>query len=63
MLERPPSPGAIRARNSRARRKQGVRTFRVRAHARRLAAAMRRANPSLSKNELSQEMIEVVLDD
>jgi hypothetical protein len=40
-----------------------VRTFRVRAHARRLAAAMRRANPSLSKNELSQEMIEVVLDD
>jgi hypothetical protein len=40
-----------------------VRTFRVRAHARPLAAAMRRANPSLSKNELSQEMIEVVLDD
>lgn len=29
MLERPLSPDAIRARNSRARLKAGVRTFRV----------------------------------
>jgi hypothetical protein len=57
MLERPPpTPGAARARNSRARRKQGVRTFRVRAHERRLVAALRRANPSLPA-ELSLELI------
>jgi hypothetical protein len=60
VLERPPSPGAIRARESRARLKQGMRTFRVRAHARRLVAAMRKANPILP-DELSPETIEIEL--
>jgi hypothetical protein len=39
MLERSPSPDAARARSSRARLKVGVRTYRVRAHSRRLVAA------------------------
>jgi hypothetical protein len=59
VLERPPpTPGAIRARRSRARRKAGVETFRLRAHRRRLVAAMRLANPSLGEDELSREAIE-----
>jgi hypothetical protein len=45
MLHRLPSPDALRARKSRARLKAGVRTFRVRAHHRRLVAALRKANP------------------
>jgi hypothetical protein len=47
VLERSRSPGAIRARKSRARRKQGVRTYKLLAHERRLVAAMRRANPGV----------------
>jgi hypothetical protein len=61
MLNRPPSPDAIRARESRARLKVGVRTFRVRAHTRRLEAAMRLANPKLG-DELTPEAIEAELD-
>jgi hypothetical protein len=64
MLEKhpPPSAGALRARDSRARLKQGVRTFRVRAHERRLAAALRRPQPGLP-DELTPEMIETMLAD
>jgi hypothetical protein len=42
------TPGALRARASRARLRDGIRTFKVRAHTRRLIFAMRRANPELS---------------
>ena len=41
----PPTPAAIRARRWRARRKAGMREARIRINARRLAAALRRANP------------------
>ena len=61
MLDRAPSPDAIRARASRARLKRGVRTFKVRAHARRLVAAMRTANPRLPESELSPTEIEAEL--
>ena len=61
MLDRSRSPAAIRARESRARLKAGVRTFRVRAHGRRLAAAMRLANPKLG-DDLAPEAIEAELD-
>jgi hypothetical protein len=62
MLERPltHSSGAVRARASRARLRDGVRTFRVRAHTRRLIIAMRRANPELS-DELEHAAIEAEL--
>jgi hypothetical protein len=50
------------ARNSRARIKVGVRTYRVRAHARRLVAAMRRANPKLP-DDPTQDQIEAELGD
>jgi hypothetical protein len=56
------SPDAIRARNSRARLKAGVRTFRVQAHIRRLAAAMRRANPRLG-DDLTSDQIETELNE
>ena len=62
MLQRSSSPDAARARRSRARLKAGVRTFRVRAHARRLEAAMRKANPNLGE-DLDQQAIEAELDD
>ena len=58
MLDRSPSAGDARARSSRARRKQGVRVYKVQAHERRLVAALRRANPSLP-DELSPELIEI----
>jgi hypothetical protein len=45
MLHRPPSPAAARARRWRAQRKAGIREARIRVHARRLAAALRKANP------------------
>jgi hypothetical protein len=45
MLDRTPSPAAIRARRWRAQRKAGIREARIRLHARRLAAALRKANP------------------
>jgi hypothetical protein len=54
------TPGAVRARASRARLRSGVRTFRVRAHARRLITAMRRANPDLS-DELDHAGVEAEL--
>ena len=57
MLQRSPSPDAIRARSSRARLKVGVRTYRVRAHTRRLVAAMRKANPNLGDDDLDQKAI------
>ena len=63
MLERSPSPDAARARRSRARLKAGVRTFRVRAHGRRLVAATRKANPVLGDDEFDQKAIEAELDD
>jgi hypothetical protein len=40
-----PSPAANRARRWRAQRKAGMREVRIRVHARRLAAALRQANP------------------
>jgi hypothetical protein len=63
MLERSlrsPSPAALRARRSRARLRDGVRTFKVRAHTRRLVAAMRRANPELG-DEFEHAAIEAEL--
>jgi hypothetical protein len=45
MLARSPSPAANRARRWRAQRKAGMRQVRIRVHARRLAAALRQANP------------------
>jgi len=63
MLQRSPSPDAARARRSRARLKAGVRTFRVRAHTRRLEAAMRKSNPNLGDEDLDQKAIEAELDD
>jgi hypothetical protein len=45
MLHRPASPSAARARQWRARRKAGIREARIRVHARRLAAALRKSNP------------------
>ena len=63
---RPPgrsnSPAAICARRSRARLGDGIRTYRVRAHTRRLTAAMLKANPSLSELT-TPEQIEAELDD
>jgi hypothetical protein len=44
MLDRP-SPAAIRNRRWRAERKAGRRLARIRVHARRLIAALRRSNP------------------
>jgi hypothetical protein len=63
MLQLSPSPDAARARRSRARLKAGVRTFRVRAHGRRLVAAMHKANPNLGDDDLDQKAIELELDD
>jgi hypothetical protein len=63
MLQRSPSPDAARARGSRARLKIGIRTYRVRAHARRLVAAMRKANPDLGDDDLDQKAIEAELND
>jgi hypothetical protein len=60
MLDQARSPGALRARASRARLRDGIRTFRVRAHTRRLITAMRRANPDLS-DELEHAAIEAEL--
>jgi hypothetical protein len=60
MLDRSTSPAALRARASRARLRSGVRTFKVRAHARRLVAAMRRANPELN-DDLEHAAIEAEL--
>jgi hypothetical protein len=54
------TPGALRARASRARLRDGIRTFKVRAHTRRLIFAMRRANPELS-DELDHAAIEAEL--
>jgi hypothetical protein len=45
MLDRAPSPAANRARRWRAQRKAGMREVKIRVHARRLAAALRQANP------------------
>ena len=45
MLQRTLSPAAARARRWRAQRKAGVREVRIPVHARRLAAALRKANP------------------
>jgi hypothetical protein len=59
-LPRTPSAAALRARRSRARLRNGVRTFKVRAHTRRLVAAMCRANPDLG-DELEHAAIEAEL--
>jgi hypothetical protein len=65
MLDRSPSPDAIRARKSRARLKRGIRTYKVRAHTRRLVAAMRRANPKLADDpttdQIEAELNEIIL--
>ena len=45
MLDRPPSPAAVRNRRWRAERKAGLREARIRVHARRLIAALCRSNP------------------
>jgi hypothetical protein len=45
MLDRSPSRAAIRARRWRAQRKAGMRDAHLRLNARRLAAALRKANP------------------
>jgi hypothetical protein len=45
VLNRSPSPSATRARRWRAQRRAGIREARIRVHARRLAAALRKANP------------------
>jgi hypothetical protein len=69
MLDRPsrcPPPGrsntpaAIRARRSKARLGKGVRTYRVRAHTRRLTAAL--LNPYLSELD-TPDQVEAELDD
>jgi hypothetical protein len=57
MLERPPrSPAAIRARRWRAQRKAGIREARIRVHARRLAAALRKSNPQAGELETWPEV-------
>jgi len=63
VLERPPpTPGAIRSRARRARRRAGIeRDLRVRAPTRRLAKAIQAANPRLPVGELSVAEIEVEL--
>src|SRR5262245_22630008 len=61
MLERArASRGAMRARASRARRRQGIFTYRLRAHRRRLIAALRAAG---ADGELDQAEIELELDE
>jgi hypothetical protein len=58
MLDRPPSlSNAARARASRARRRDGIRCYRVTANVKRLVAAMRRANPKLPERELTDTEI------
>jgi hypothetical protein len=52
----PPSPGALRARRSRADRRNGLRTFRVRVHMRRMIAALRAAH-RISDSEIDQQDI------
>ncbi len=62
MLHRPPSRAAIRARERRARQRAGIACdLRVRVPTRRLAAAMRAANPRLPEGELSRKAIEAEL--
>jgi hypothetical protein len=52
----PPSPGAVRARRSRALRRDGVVILRVRARRKRLVAAMRRANPDGGELETTTQI-------
>jgi hypothetical protein len=69
--QRPPSqlswrhdkltPGAVRARASRARLKEGVVTFKLRAHRKRLVAAMALANPELGDIGENTQAIEAEL--
>jgi hypothetical protein len=56
MLHRPPSSAAARARRWRAQRKAGIREARLRLHARRLAAALRKANPQAGELEAWPEI-------
>ena len=56
-----PSPGAVRARESRARKKAGLATYQIRTHRKRLIAALRRINSTLSLDELSRQEVEAEL--
>lgn len=59
MLHRPPSPGALRSRERRARQKVGIdRDYKIRTHTRRLITALRLAEPSLPAGELTTAQIE-----
>jgi hypothetical protein len=63
MLDRPPSPAAVRARERRSRLRAGiVHDLRVRVPTRRLVAAMRAANPRLPEGDLSVAEIEAELE-
>jgi hypothetical protein len=71
MLDRPPSgraatPGALRARKSRARHRAGIAVLQVKVHRRRLAAAVRAANRGEPDPEVLAEIeaaAQLVLDD
>jgi hypothetical protein len=63
MLDRSPSPAAVRARERRARQRAGiVRDLRIRIPTRRLVAAMRAANPRLPEGELTTAEVEAELE-
>jgi hypothetical protein len=57
MLQRPPSPAVARARRWRAQRKAGIREARIRLHARRLAAALRKSNPEAGELEVLRKQL------
>lgn len=48
MLDRPPSPAAVRNRRWRAERKAGLREARIKVSVRRVTAALRRSHPGAS---------------
>jgi hypothetical protein len=56
VLERSPSSAAARARRWRAQRKAGIREARIRVHACRLAAALRKSNPVAGELETWPEI-------
>jgi hypothetical protein len=65
--ERPPplSSGALRARQSRARRRAGLTIFHIEANERRVIAALRAANrltDSASREDIERAITEVLLD-
>jgi hypothetical protein len=60
------SPGALRARRSRADRRNGVRTFRVRVHMRRIVAALRAAHrisdPDVDQQDIGRAVEQLIGD-